>query len=384
MLHLTLEQGIKRHMIAQDELIPLKTIDGKKLGVLQQRLADNGVIIGATKLREYVRYGKTILNMISMLGIIALPMMTIGGPAITTLCKRNGPTTNHFPVLGSRLSTNVSWMAICKNWSSLFVEIVFTNSQQTYSMQQLFNSLTAEPLGKSTTASLHQYYLHGTNRIPAISQINRQPPIVAPSLEPASDLFTILGISIPLFPKDKYPNSGSRNVELVRWLLRQEENAKLTLPTNPNQNSERIMRVPVATFRELLDPGIISNKLVGFLGAMWNQQALPGWAMIAPKECRKILDAQLGGDPVMAITVAVGSRRYNIPYENVLLPIIFDNLLFPLHVSMQHKTATLYILQNSGHHVSQALEEIEASIKIYCSYMNITNIETAYERSCNF
>lgn len=364
MLHLTLEQGIRRHMIAQDELIPEKTIDGKKLGVLQKRLADNGVVISAGKLREYVRYGKTLLDMITKLGIIALPMMAIGGPAITTLCKKNGPTTKHFPVLGSRLSTNVSWMAICKTWSSIFIEIVFTNSQQKYSKEELFNSLIAELLGRFTTASLHKHYLHGANRIPPIRYINRHPAIVAPALEPAANLFTLLGITIPLFPEDKYPNTAIRNIKLVRWLLKQNDNAKLTLQTDPYHDGERIISVPVATFRELLDPGVISNKLVGFLGAMWNQQALPGWAMISPKESRKVLHAELGGDPLMAITIALGGRRYNMPYENVLLPIMFDNLLFPLHVSMREKVATFYLLQNSGHHVAQALKEIEVSIKI--------------------
>lgn len=362
MLHLTLKHGIRRYLQAADPLAPPRTIEGKKIRVLQERLAHNGLSIATARLTEYVRYGKILWDMISVLGIIALPMISIGGPAITTLCKKNGPTTNHLPVIASRLSNNLSWMALCKTWSPIVMEIVFTNTKQRYTSQELFNLLIAEPIGTYTVARLHQYYLQSAKNIPPIRHIDRQHAIVPPALQSASNLYTLLGIQIPLFPVDNYPNPVVRNIKLVGWLLNQEEQATIRLSPDLYQNTESVVELPLATFRELLGLGDISNKLVGFLGDMWNRRALPGWAMISPKDSRNVLDAQLGGDPQMAITIALGGRRYNLRYENVFLPILFENLLFPLHISLKEKVATLYLLQNSGHHIADAIQEIEVSV----------------------
>lgn len=173
-LHLTLEKCIRRDMQAQVQLLPPQTIDGKKLKTLREQLASDGIIITGGRLREYVHYGKILWEMVSLLGIIALPMIAVGGPAITTLCKKNGSTTNHFPVLASRLSTNLAWMALCKTWSPIIMEILFTNTFRSFTTQKLLNALIAQPIGPYTAGCLYQVYLHITNWVPSIHFMDRQ------------------------------------------------------------------------------------------------------------------------------------------------------------------------------------------------------------------
>ena len=147
MLFLTLEYAIVPSIKAREgTLVSGRTIEGQKVKEFQTLLEDQGRHLKLGTLTEHIRYGKVIWNIVSMLGVLGLPMLAIGGPAVTALCKQNGMNSNTFEVLGSRLAANSMWMCLCKAWASIAMEVIFTNSARSYSNNQLFRLLLAQPL----------------------------------------------------------------------------------------------------------------------------------------------------------------------------------------------------------------------------------------------
>lgn len=82
------------------------------------------------------------------------------------------------------------------------------------------------------------------------------------------------------------------------WLLAQDEEEELVMQEDEVKGAaKKTMSIALKEFVTLLMPERISNGLVGFLGAIWNTRALPGWGMISPLNAEGLLLAEYGGDP---------------------------------------------------------------------------------------
>lgn len=345
-LYLTMEHGILPWMRADHGVfVSDRTLDSGKLQVLQSRLAQQGKNLKLGTLKDNVRYGKVLWNVVSMLGVLGLPMLAICGPAVTTLCKENGMTSNHMEVLGSRLACNTTWMCLCQAWAAIAIEGIFTNSARVYSTNQLLRLLLTQPLPAGSIYRLSSYYLSCSSKTPPVRDIALRTPQVTLTHQEAANVLNNMGLELEvhLFPQNNYRNMTMRSVKLVDWLLAQDGEEELVMAEDDAKPAaKRITSIALKEFGTLLPPEQIGHELVGFLGALWNSRALPGWGMISPLESQGLMLGEYGGDPKVALTVLLGGRRYGIKYENVIVPVMVNGVTLPLHISLIERCATLY------------------------------------------
>jgi len=346
-LYLTLDYGIAPSMRANEGmLVSARSIDSRKLAELQTHLVHQGRHLKLGTLKDNVRYGKVLWNVVTMLGILGIPMLAISGPAVTQLCKENGTNSNHFEVLGSRLSSNTTWMCLCQAWAPIAIETIFTNSPRMYSTNQLFRLLLAQPLPPSSIYRLSSYYLVCSRKTPPVREIGISTPQVTLTHKAAASIFGHMGMDLPvqLFPQNNYRNAATRRVRLVDWLLAQDGEEVLVMEEDEAKQgaARKVTSIALKAFGTLLEPDKIGKELVGFLGAIWNTRALPGWGMISPQDARSLLLGEHGGDPDLAIKVILGGRRYQVEYENIIVPVMVNGVTLPLHVSLKERCATLY------------------------------------------
>jgi len=344
MLHLTLEHGVVPNMRASEGILATRnSIEGRKLAVFQRLLEEQGRNLKLGTLKDNVRFGKVLWNIVSTIGVLGLPMLAICGPAVTTLCRDNGLTTRHFEILGSRLTSNATWMCLCQAWAPIAIEVIFTNSARAYTGNDLFRLLFSQPLPQPSIYRLSHHYLMANKVTPPVRGIATRSVRATLNHRAAAEALDDMGITLRLFPQDNYRNRATKRVELVSWLLEQDGEEELVMGRDDAKPvPKRATTIALKEFATLLPPERISNDLVGFLGALWNARALPGWAMISPVDAPGLLLGNHGGDPVLAITILLGGGRFNVAYEDIIVPVMVNGITLPLHVSLKERCATLY------------------------------------------
>lgn len=368
-LYLTLEHGVVPALRALHPLATPRAIDGCKLEQLKASLILQNLTISIPTLKEQIRYGKVLWEVVNNLGVLGLPMLAIGGPGVTSLCRQNGPSTNHLSVLGSRLSSHQTWMALCQAWSPIAIELIFTKSSRMYTQHHLLAILLGQPHPADSIYGLSKYYLEDVQNVPPIRGIGSQ--VDPPSLNhrQARDIFRNMGIELPLFPQNIYPNPSTHRVALVAWLLEQDEDEELVISQDPAKDPmKKLTTIGLKAFSTLLAPQLITDELVGFLSTIWNGRALPGFGLVTSIQGQAVLAGELGGDPVQSLTIAVGGRRYDLDYENIILPVMMDGRPIPLHISLQQRSATLYKVEDTELHTESYQNQITVGL-LPCVFM---------------
>ena len=348
MLYLTLEKGIVPAMVADNPGIGDQEVDRKKLPVFQAQLAKQGVNVKQVTLRERIRYGKVLWTMVTMGGVLMLPMLAVAGPGISILAHNFGVTTNTIPVLASCLAESNIWMAMCQALAPVVVELIFSRCCQRYSPTDLLQLLVLEPLQAFPIHSLYQHCLQQPSLAPfnvPETRLYRLPAKLTHKL--ASQMLSQFGLEIAMFPTNKYPNPTSHQVRIVEWLLLTDENQVITLPFDTTTSLRTGVETKLAVFTSLLEPAHIADEVVHFLSRLWTQRGLPGWAIISPLNTIKALEGSLGDDPKTAFSLAAGGRRLNVAFQHFVFPIATNQLVLPLIVSPRDCTATLFVLVGS-------------------------------------
>lgn len=345
MLYLTLEYGIVPAMVAEDHNIRPQELHRKKLPLLCEMLSKlNGAPVKIVSLKEKIRYGKVLWEMINTAGVIILPALAVTGPGISVLAHKFGLNSNQIPLLGARLAASNLWMTLCQALSPITVELIFTYSTQTYTCDALLHRVIQEPLPSCILQGIYEKYLELEHKGDLLTKVRINRVGSSLSHRMASKVLVQFGLPMAIFPPDKYSNPASHQVKLAQWLLLEDENRELHLPVDSMANNPRPRQVSLGVFSSFLEPSRVDDRAVGFLSGLWNQRAMPGWGILSPHEASKVLDGSLGSDLQAAITLALGGRRFTLQYHNVIMPIITPQMVLPLLVSLTDKTATLYYL----------------------------------------
>ena len=348
MLHLTLEYGIVPAMQAEDNNIGPQEINRKKLPLLCEKLTVlHGSTIKIGSLKEKIRYGKVLWELVCAAGVMILPVLAVAGPGITVLAHKFGVQSNQIALLGARLAANNMWMSLCQALSPIAVELIFTYSTRTYTRDDLLNLVIQEPLPRCLSSIIYEQYLEQEQKGDLCTRVRIDRVRTPLSHQIASKVLAQFGLHLALFPADDYQNPASHQVKLVEWLLLEDEAREVELPVDRMANNPRSRQLSLGIFASLLDPSKINDRAVGYLAALWNQRAMPGWGILSPYEAYRLVNGDLGSDPVAAVTLALGGRRFSLHYQNVLLPLVTPQMVFPFLVSLINRTATLYYLAGS-------------------------------------
>lgn len=345
-LYLTLEKGIVPFLQSQQPRKGPGQIKQEKMKVFHEKLQQvTGSEVVPKRLKEFLRYGSVLWEMVSMMGVVVLPMLALCGPGITPMAKHFGPRSNRIPVLASILSNNLAWMSLCKAWSPIAAELIFSNSVRQYSHRNLILLLITQPLTATFSRELYYAYLQKPDHTPLVQQIGTQMERPGLTAENAMGLLHHFAIPLKMFPENIYPHPQVHNVNLVDWLLTQKEDQEVKLESDIATRGIIVCThtVLLTTFTSLLQPGHIADDVVGFLTAIWNQRGLPGWGALSPRYAKQVLDGKLGEDPLAAMTLALGGRRFDLPYEHVIMPIATMRHIFPVAASFIERTIVLYL-----------------------------------------
>ena len=204
--------------------------------------------------------------------------------------------------------------------------------------------MALEPLSGISTRQLYTYVLQQVNlkfEVPGIRSY-RMPARLAH--QSASKMLSEFGLTLSLFPQNKFPHPQCHQIKLVEWLILQDEQQLVNLGGDPTTTLKKEHCIKLAAFTSFLEPGQVADEVVDFLSAVWNQRAMPGWAMISPSNTMKVLAGEWENDPTKAFALAAGGRRFNIAFKFFVLPIATNRAIFPLVVSIKDKMATLFVL----------------------------------------
>jgi len=242
----------------------------------------NGGPIKIVSLKEKIRYGKVLWELINTAGVMILPVFAVTGPGISVLAHKFGLQSNQSPLLGARLASRNLWMVLCQALSPIAVELIFTYSTNSYTCDSLLNLVIQEPLSTALLPMLYEQYLAQEQKGDLLTKV--RPDRVRPALshKTASTVLSEFGLPMTIFPLDKYPNPTAHQVKLVEWLLLEDEHREVNLRVDPMANNPKSRQVRLGVFASFLEPGNIDNQAVGFLSGIWNQLAMPGWAMLSP------------------------------------------------------------------------------------------------------
>ena len=349
MLFITLEHGIVPAMKANNPPMGDQAISRQKMKIFREQLeARHGVRIKENSLKEKIRYGKVLWEMIKMGGVLMLPMLAVAGPGITSLAHDHGVTTRHIPFLASHLSENNLWMAMSQSLGPVAVELIFSPSCQVYTSTELMHYLLLEPLSAYLRRNLHHLFLNpaDADRV-AVAQLRLYRNPVQLGHKAASKMLHQFGLEISMFPCNTFPNPTSYQVKLAQWIISQDGNRVIKLPTN-NTTSRRVSStVKLQAFTSFLHPAQIADEPVNFLSRLWTLRALPGWGMISPVNTMKALEGHFGDSPETALSLAAGGRHLGVPYSYYLLPIATNLTILPLLVSLTQHKITLLVLRGS-------------------------------------
>ncbi|KAG0127037.1 hypothetical protein HOY82DRAFT_542192 [Tuber indicum] len=352
MFYLTLEYGIVPYLKEQNPTQGIKAIHGAKWAWFHSLLNEiNQVEIKASTLYDYVRYGKVLWTMVSSMGIVVLPMLAIATPSVTLLAGTHGLQSKHIPIVGIRLASNLTWMSICQAWSPIAVETIFGHTSGVYTTRELFHFLIAQPLRTAVLRELHTEYLQISEKVPSIRHLGRQitPPTL--TIQSAHGLLGELDVDINIFANDHYPNGGKSG---------QVGGPYVTSGSD--------------AFTSLLLPGHVNDELVGFLSALWNGRALPGWALMSPQCTTKLLDGRFGHNLVPAIGATLEGTRFGVHYENIILPMITNRAIIPLAISLLDRTLTLFPTDDTSTTMELAEKLLEANKKLICNQLINKNV----------
>jgi len=361
MLYLTLEKGIVPSMQASDPSLGPQYIDRNMMRVFQEHLKEyHGIELKQASLKEKIRYGKVFWEMVKLTGVLILPMLAVAGPGISLFTHQFGVLSNNIPVLATRLAECTVWMSLCQALSTVAVELIFTSSCPTYSVSDLLGYLALEPLSGRSTQLLYTYILQDPDFKYVVPAIRRYRMPAGLTHQSASKILSEFGLSLTLFPQNKFPHPQSQQVKFVEWLILQDEQESVELAGDPTVLLKKKLTIKLAAFTSFLEPGLIADDVIDFLSALWNQRELPGWAMISPSNTMKVLAGEWENDPKWAFTLAAGGRRFNIPFQFFVLPMATDRSIFPLVVSIKEKTATLFVLAG----LDQCLEYADQLLQV--------------------
>jgi len=364
MLYLTLEYGIVPAMLAADPSIGDQKLKRQKLPVFQAELASQqGVKVKLVSLKEKVRYGKVLWTMVTMGGILMLPMLAVAGPGISILAHDYGVSTNYITVLASRLAESNIWMAMCQALAPVAVELIFSRSCQLYTSTDMLELLVLEPLSAFPIETLYQQYLHHANLSPfniPQPRLYRLPAKL--THKSASQMLSEFGLALATFPTKKYPNRTSHHVKLVEWLLLADENEVIELPIDRTTSTRSPVEIELAAFTSFLEPAQIADEVVHFLSRLWTQRGLPGWAMVSPLTTMKALEGSLGDDPKAAFSLAAGGRRLNVAFQHYVFPVASNDIVLPMIVSQPDRTVTLFVLVGSDATIESANQLLQVCL----------------------
>ena len=341
--YLTVEVGVAPMLRAKYPERPPRQIDGEKIPYLKELMQDlQDVDIPTRTLADYVRYGKVFWEFGKACGILSLILLAGIGIGVTVLARQNGRDSNHIPLLAVKLRNSVEWMAACQGLSQVVAEILFTNSQRQYSLSEMLSLLIANPLPGEFLGQLYVLYLDAEANVVPIATIGGQMQRPTFSVLAASQALSHLTITLQLFPPAKYATKANKVVKLAEWLLESDPDTLLTLNPDPDASSPTTQTIFLSEFLPLLDSDNISDSALGFLAYKWHQEALPGWACVAPDKAAQILNMELGTDLKSAVNQAVGGLRFGLAYGNIILPIATEKKLLGIHLSMADRLATIY------------------------------------------
>ena len=345
MLHLTLEHAIIPWIQVHEPEVGSKALDTRKFILFQERLCEaSGNEVSLTSLKEQIRYGAFIWQLVTSLGVLILPMVVCTGPGITTLFKAHGVGGKDVQILGTRLANNVGWMSLSQALAPVTVEIIFTESIKTYTFEQLYILLVAHPRPELDIQGIHLDYLKKARATtPAIRDIGRY--LVQPTLphRTASNILQHPQLQISMFPTYYHDHPLRHQVRLVKWLLSQPFGNKITLLGDGARKQDHHVSINLGAFTSLLPPGQIADDLIRFLGCCWNRRALPGWGILSPSDTKEILERSSEKSLLEIVTLALGGNRFHTLYENVVFAVDdHASHIFPVVLSFVHKTLTIY------------------------------------------
>ena len=364
--YLTVEFGVAPKLRARFPERPPRQIDGEKIPYLKELMAEQqGIDIATRTLADYIRYGKVFWEFAKECGILSVIMLAGVSIGVTVLARQNGRDSNHVPLLALRLRNSLQWMAACQGLSQVVVEILFTDSKRQYSLSELLSLLIANPLPTEFRARLYLEYLDVQDNVVPIATIGIQMQRPTLSLLAASKALDCFGITLLLAPPKKYATRDNKPVKLAEWLLESPDDAIITLNADPDASRPVTETILLSEFLTLLDTDNVSDSAIGFLSHKWHQEALPGWACVAPDVAQQIYTMQLGTDLITAIRKAVGGKRFGLEYKNVILPIATENGLLGVHLSFADRVAAIYTWMPNQDELS---EDSHQAIKVCNSY----------------
>ena len=91
--------------------------------VMQKALCSSWINNQIGSLKEKIRYGKVLWELVCVASVIILPVLAVASPGIRVLAHKFGVQSNQIALLSARLAANNMRMYLCQALSPIAVEL---------------------------------------------------------------------------------------------------------------------------------------------------------------------------------------------------------------------------------------------------------------------
>jgi len=341
-LHLTLEFGVAARLQRDNPTWNSKQVKSEKWIVFWAELGrEEGLGCKLQRLKDNVGYGKALWTWVEDCGIVWLPVLASMERGIIRFLKDNPVKNRHSEIIGTKLSTQDSWVSFSQAFSGIVINLLFCSTSKQYSMEDLFKLYVLQ--GSNTqTSRAFQDALSTTGHGQTLYDIEGSIPQVVTLKELTSaSLLEIFGIELKFNPKVRLASLTSIKVNLVVWPFNAHPRDVIEFKTQRGEHSP-INHVDIRQLACLFSPVPITKQVASFLCQLWDIGGVNGWTCISIDEGEELL-AMTEVDSVReALQILFHCETSFEHIKYLVIPVETSETYFVYLCSLDEQTICLY------------------------------------------
>lgn len=356
-LYVTLEFGLVPELRAESTKPNMKIIGGRKWDIFYERLGGKQELgCSVDALRDNVAFGKILWTWATECGLMWLPVLAVMDTGITSFARKNAMKYKRSQIMGSKLSTQSPWIALCNAFSGVLVNLLFSPTSPEYTFTQLC-----------------QRYLQQTNSTKWISSFNHAiwdlrldhlvydeiwqlQPIIPVVEAAAGTLFSALNLKVPVLPSTGTSHLLKQEVNLVDWVLNADPDSVIELKI-PRVEDGSVSILQIIDLACLFGPIPLTQRVIGFLTEMFDTGGLLGWQAISIEEGVRLFSMEATGSVHEAIQAVLHSESTFEYMNHLLIPVETEHSYFLYYCHLNNREISIFYW-NDSRDMDQYLDEL--------------------------
>ena len=358
-LYLTVEFGITSRIRLENPELGQKAIAGRKWTLFYKDLGGaEGLGCSLDRLKDTVAFGKILWTWAKECGIMWLPVLAAMEYGVTGFTRKNALKYRRSFVVGSKLSMHASWLALCRGFSSLFTNLLFSPTSAEYTLTDLTQIYLCQANGSFVAGKFQRALCHNGLKTPIFTTPWDFPSCLRIEEATQGTIFEALNIDIPLLPSTGIPKSLRKEINLIDWVLNAESNSVVQLKTTRGEAGVPTL-LHVRDLGCLFGPMEITQQVFGFICQCFDYAGLQLWLILSIEEGSSFMSLKNQRSVEEALAVVLQSETSYIGIRFLLIPVETEASYFIYLCEIESREITIFYwetLPNSSDYLKELIE----------------------------